>query len=161
VPDALDYDATLRALRASLIEVQGNARAFAIRARGRPSLLSTRGWAELAQIEQRLARDLADSVRLELHEEPGSLVNRARAEIRGLRLGLASEPRLLSHLMEEASSHPIQEWRPLAPQLEASLWPFFAARTEHLANAAALALNEPQPFPPLFWHPARSEFQRG
>ena len=153
------YDDVLRALRSSLVDAQANARAFALRARGRPALVSIRAWGELAAIEVRLARDLADCVRLEMREEPWTLAGRASAVLRGLRRGLVGEERLVMRLFRDTRSHPVERWRATAPQLEASLWPFFVARTHHLANAMALALNEPAPFPAVYWHPGRLEFR--
>ena len=72
---------------------------------------------------------------------------RIRAGVRGVLTALASEPRLVERLLADSARHPVEEWRRVAPQLEASLWPLFVSRTRHLANAAALALNEPQPLP--------------
>ena len=153
------YDEAVIALRGALVETAAQARAFAIRARGRPALVSTRAWAELAEIEALLARDIQDCLRLELHVDPWPMTVRIRAGLRGLATALASEPRLVERLLTEATHHPALQWRQAAPQLEASLWPLFVARTQHLANAAALALNEPQPYPALFWHAARREFR--
>ena len=157
--EEFSYDDAVAALRDSLVEAAANARGFAIRARGRPKLLSARAWAELAQIEALLARDLVDCLKLELHEEPSSPFREMVALLRGLWRALISEPALVRRLYRDASQHPVEAWRAAAPQLEASLWPFFAARTRHLANTTALALNEPQPWPALFWHPARREFR--
>jgi hypothetical protein len=157
--EEFSYDDAVAVLRHALLDAAANARAFGIRARGRPQLLSARAWAELAQIEALLARDLTDTLKLELHEEPWSPFRELRALLLGLWRALIPEPALVSRLYREASAHPVESWRAAAPQLEASLWPFFSARTRHLANATALALNEPQPHPALFWHPSRREFR--
>ncbi len=154
------YDEAVIALRGALVETTAQARAFAIRARGRPALISARSWAELAEIEALLARDIQDCLRLELHVDPWPMMVRIRAGLRGLSTALAPEPRLLERLLPDSSQHPVEQWRQAAPQLEASLWPLFVSRTQHLANAAALALNEPHPYPALFWHAARREFRR-
>lgn len=157
--EAFDYDEAVVALRGALAETAAQARAFAIRARGRPALVSARSWAELAEIEAHLARDLEDCLRLELHVDPWPMTVRIRAGLRGVLTALASEPRLVERLLTGAADHPVERWRRAAPQLEASLWPLFVSRTRHLANAAALALNEPQPYPALFWHANRREFR--
>ncbi len=155
--DDLSYNEAIAVLRGSLIEASGNARAFAIRSRGRPSLLSARTWEQLAQIEARLARDLEDTLRLELHTEAWTWLARTRAFYRGPRLGLLGEERLVRELYRSAARHPVDLWRAGAPQLEASLWRFFSARTHYLANTLALALNEPAPHPALIWNPGRRE----
>ena len=157
--EAFSYDDAVAALRHSLFEASANARAFGIRARGRPQLLSARAWAELAHVEALLARDLTDTLKLELHHEPWAPFGEMWALLRGFWRALISEPALVTRLYREACEHPVESWRTAAPQLEASLWPFFSARTRHLANATALALNEPQPHPDLFWHPSRQEFR--
>lgn len=161
VADELGYDETLRALRRSLVVATGNAQAFGIRARGRPSLLSARGWAELAEIEAVLAQHLVQALRRELRAEPLSFWGRTAAMWRGIAGAVAPERSFVARLFRSASAHPVESWRAGAPQLEADLWPFFSARTHHLANALALALNEPAPYPPLFWHPGAREFRGG
>ncbi len=155
----LSYDETVQVLQRSLVEATGNARGFAVRSRGRPKLVSARAWAELAEIEARFARDLADTVRLELRAEPWTFVTRTLAFYRGLWLGIQSEPSLVASLFRHAAEHPVDQWREGTPNLEGTLWPFFAARTHHLANTMALALDEPSPYPAIFWHPGRREFQ--
>ena len=155
----LSYDDAVAVLRGALVEVSGNVRVFAIRSRLGAGLLSGRGWAELARIETKLERDLEDTLRLELRAEPWSWWMRTQALYRGLWLGLHGEPRLVRGLFDNARTHPVEQWRQGAPQLEASLWPLFVARTHHLANILALALDEPAPFDALFWHPSRQEFR--
>ena len=157
--EGFDYDRAIQLLRRSLIETAGNAQAFAIRARGRPKLVSARNWAELAEIEARLARDLDDTIRLELRVGGFTFIGRALAFYRGIWLGLQSETWVVNKLFRDAAEHPIEQWREASPQLEASLWPFFVKRTHHLANTLALALDEPSPYPIIFWHPGRHEFQ--
>ena len=159
--EALGYEQALRALRGSLAQVAGNARAFAIRARGRPALISGHSWAELAQIEQLLAAKLEAVLRRELRAEPWSGFARLRALARGIRGGLEGERSFARRLLEEARAHPVERWRSGTPQLEETLWPFFSARTRYLANTLALALDEPTPHRPLIWHPARREFRGG
>ena len=143
-----------------LAEATGNARAFAVRARGRPRLLSARAWGELAEIEARLSALVEDVLRGDLRAEPWSLPMRYRAGFGAVVGALRGEPGLLQSLLERARSQPTSSWRRGAPQLEEGLWPFLAERTEHLANTAALALNEPAPFPPLVWHPGRGAFAK-
>ena len=157
--DDLSYNEAIAVLRGSLIEASGNARAFAIRSRGRPRLLSARTWEQLAQIEARLARDLEDTLRLELHTEAWTWLARTRAFYRGPWLGLLGEDRLVRALYHTATTHPVDLWRAGTPQLEASLWPFFSARTHYLANTLALALDEPAPHPARIWNPARQAFR--
>ena len=155
----LSWDETLACLRASLADARANARTFGARARSGPSLLSARSWDELAAIEARLARDLEDTIRLELREAPETLATRLRGLVRSARQLFQSEAALVRALYDEALHHPVEDWRAAAPQLEASLWPFFSSRTRHLVNALALALDEPQPHPPIFWHPRERSFR--
>ncbi len=159
VEEALGYDETLTVLRRSLVVATGNAQAFGIRARGRPRLLSARGWAELAEIERLLALRLTDSLRRELRVAASSGWGRTQATWRGLAGGLASEPGFVARLFHEVRAQPVERWRAGAPQLESSLWPFFCARTRYLVNTLALSLNEPAPHPALFWHPGAREFR--
>lgn len=159
--EEIDYNAAVTLVRHLLVGAAGGSRAFSIRARGRPQLLSERGWGELAAIEALLSTRLEQVLQGELRVNPWSGLARARALWCGLRDGLMGEERLLRSLLEEARSTPVEAWRRGAPQLEAPLWGFFAQRTHHLANAAALALAEPAPFPTLIWHPGRHEFQGG
>jgi hypothetical protein len=157
--EGLSYDETELLLRNSLVEVSGNARAFALRSRAGARLVSKRSWSELAQIEAQLERDLADTLRLELRSEPWSWLARTRALGRGLGLGITSEAHLIRVLFERVRAHPVERWREDAPQLEASLWPLYVARTHYLANTLALALDEPAPYPALIWNPHRREFR--
>lgn len=160
VGESLDYDATLRALRRTLGEVAGNARAFGMRAKGRPELVSSRTWAELAEIELLLGAQLQATIRQELRAEPLTPLVQLSAFWRTFREGLLTgEARLVRRQLWAASSHPVSSWRRGAPQLESSLWPFFEARTHYLANTFALALDEPAPFPPLIWHPGSRSFR--
>lgn len=160
MPEALSYDEALRALRGALVEAAGNARVFALRARRDGRLMRARDWAQLSEIEARLERDLADTLRLELHADPWPWVTLTRAIYRGLWLALLGEERLVRGLFESARRHPVEDWRAGAPQLEASLWPFFVDRTRYLANTLALALHQPAPFPALLWHPGQRQFKR-
>ena len=159
--EELSYDDALHVLRGSLAEVAGNARVFALRARRGGGLLSARDWAELAEIEARLEHDLADTLRLELNVDPWTWSGQTWALYRGVWLALHREPRLVRGIFESARQSPVEQWRAAAPQLEASLWPFFADRTRYLANTLALALHEPAPFPVLIWHPGRRAFRHG
>ncbi len=156
----LGYDATVRVLREALVEAEGNARGFAVRARGRPELLSSHTWRELAEIEDFLAQRLEAALRNELRVVPHTAFTRIRAHWRGLWGGLASEQGLVRRLLHASTHSPVEAWRAGAPQLEAVLWPFFASRTQYLANTLALALDEPAPSPALIWHPGRREFRQ-
>jgi hypothetical protein len=156
----LSYDETVRALRGALAEAAGHARAFAVRARGRPQLVSTRTWGELAEIEALLAGAVETTLRRELRVEPWTLFVRGRTGARIIVESLRGERGLVRTLFEEARTHAVREWRQGAPQLEPTLWPFFVARSDYLANTFALALDEPAPHPPLLWHPGRREFTR-
>ncbi len=158
--EELSYDDAVLVLRGSLVEAAANARVFALRARRGGRLLTARDWAQLAEIEAGLEHDLADTLRLELHAEPWTWLARTGAIYRGAWLALQREPRLVRGMFESARNHPVDRWREAAPQLEASLWPFFADRTRYLANTLALALHEPAPFPALIWHPGRRAFRR-
>lgn len=160
VSGGLAYDETVRLLRAALVEAEGNARAFTIRGRGRPELVSSRSWHELSEIETLLAQHIEKTLRGELRVEPRSALTTLRAHWRALRGGLAAERSLARRLFRENTGSRVQSWREQAPQLEHVLWPFFVARTQHLANTFALALNEPAPSPPLIWHPGRREFRQ-
>jgi hypothetical protein len=160
VTRALDYDETVRVLRASLVEAAGNAWAFGLRSRARPTLLSSRAWQELGAIEAVLVQHLEAALRRELRVEPRPLATRLRMYGRGLCAGLAGERSLVTRLLRESLRSPVQAWREAAPQLEAALWPFFVARTQYLANTLALALDEPTSFSTLVWHPGRREFHR-
>jgi hypothetical protein len=160
VGESLDYDATLRVLRRTLGKVAGNARAFGMRARGRPELISSRTWAELAEIELLLVAQLQTAIRQELRAQPLTPLVQLSALWRAFRDGLmGGEARLVRRQLHAASSHPVASWRRGAPQLEPSLWPFLEARTHYLANTFALALDEPAPFPPLIWHPGSRSFR--
>ena len=156
----LTYDETVRALRAALAEVSRHTRAFAVRSRARPRLVSARTWAELAEIEAVLAFGLEETLQRELHVAPQTLLVRARTGARLLAESLRGEEGLVRALFGRARTHPVRDWRAATPQLESTLWPFFVARTDYLANTLALALNEPAPFPLLLWHPGRHEFTR-
>ncbi len=155
----LDYDETVRVLRAALVEAEGNARGFHIRARGRPSLVASRSWRELGEIEVLLAQRIEAALRRELRVDPRTALTRIRAYWRGLWAGLASEWSLVRRLFRENTQSQVQTWRAQAPQLEPVLWPFFVARTQYLANTLALGLDEPAPCPALIWHPGRREFR--
>ena len=115
-------------------------------------------WAELGGIEALLCERLVEALRRELRAEPWGTFGQASALLRGISTGLSPERSLLDRLCRKASANPVELWRAGAPQLEATLWPFFSARTRYLANTTALALNQPSPFPPLIWHPGRREF---
>ena len=154
----LDYDTAIVLLRHELRRVACNARVFALRSRARPTLLSARSWAELAQIEAELQDLLEHTLRLELHVEPWTGWGRVQTGISSFLSSLRGERRLLESLLEEATRHPIEHWRNDAPQLEDALWPFLSGRTRYLANMLALALDEPAPFPPLLWQPRRRQF---
>ena len=164
MPDALSYDATLHLLKRALIEIHGNAIAFLRRGQRSPSraphTLSPRTWQELATIEALLSRDLEDCIRLELHEEPWNPWAHIFTVFGGLWRSFGSEEKLLRSLHASLSSLPLDQWRTGAPQLEPSLWPFFANRTPYLANTAALALNEPPPYPTLIWLPRERKFRK-
>lgn len=154
----LSYDETIRALRRALTEAGAHARAFSVRSRGRPKLISARTWGELGEIEALLVGALEEILRRELRAEPWTLPTRSRTGARALWESLRGEEALVRALFDKARRHPVHEWRRGAPQIERTLWSFFVARTEHLANTLALALNEPAPYPPLLWHPGRREF---
>jgi len=158
VAQELGYDAAVAVLRAALAESGGSARAFELRSRARPRLLTARSWHELAVIEALLAARLATALSRELRVPPWSLAARARAGATFAARALAPETRVVRRVFERARTHPVERWRAAAPQLEGMLWPFFSARTRYLANVAALALSERAPYPPLLWHPARKEF---
>jgi hypothetical protein len=158
VAEALGYDEAVAVLRRALAEAGGGARAFEIRARARPQLLSARSWHELAVIETLLAERLATALSRELRVSPWRFTTRARAGVRFVSGALVPEARAVRGVFERTRAHPVERWRAAAPQLEATLWPFFSARTRYLANVTALALSEPAPYPPLLWHPARREF---
>jgi hypothetical protein len=145
-------------LRRELRRVARNARVFALRSRARPTLLSARSWAELAEIEAELQDLLQHTLRLELHVEPWTALGRVRTGIGSFLDSLRGERRLLERLLDEAVQHPIERWRSGVPQLEDALWPFLGGRTRYLANMLALALDEPAPFPPLLWQPRRRQF---
>lgn len=155
----LGYDETLRVLRQSLVRAVSNAWVFTIRARGRPQLLSARGWLELVEIERTLGGQLERALRSDLRVEPWSALGRTRSLYRGIWDSLRGERALVVDLFGRASRDPVDAWRRGAPQLEESLWPFFTGRTHYLANTFALALDEPAPFPTVIWHPGRREFR--
>ncbi len=155
----LSYEETVRVLRGALVESEGNSRGFAVRARGRPELVSSHTWQELAEIEDLLAQHLEAALRSELRVVPHTAFTRIRAHWRGLWGGLASERALIRRLFHESTHSQVEAWRAGAPQLEAVLWPFFVSHTQYLANTLALALDEPAPSPPLIWHPGRREFR--
>ncbi len=157
VPD-LGYEEVIGLLRRELRSVTRNARVFGLRSRARPSLLSARSWAELAQIEVELKDILEHTLRLELHVEPWTAWGRTAVAIGSFVDSLAGERRLLTRLFGAAAHHPVERWRAGVPQLEDALWPFLSGRTRYLANTLALALNEPAPFSQLIWHPRRREF---
>ena len=157
--EGLGYDASVRVLREALVEAEGNARGFAVRARGRPELLSSHSWRELAEIENLLAQRLEGALQSELRVVPHTAFTRIRAHWRGLWGGLASERSLVRQLFHQTSHSQVEAWRAGAPQLESVLWPFFVSRTQYLANTLALALDEPAPSSPLIWHPGRREFR--
>ncbi len=157
--EELRYDDAITALRKALMEARTNARAFAVHARARPRLLSARTWAELAEIELLLARRLEQALSRELRVAPWTPLDRVRTWLGGLFGGLRPESRLVGELWRATLAHPVERWRTGTPQLEESLWPFFVSRTRHLANALALAQNEPAPYPQIFWHPGRRQFQ--
>jgi hypothetical protein len=115
---------------------------------------------ELAEIEAILAADLEANLRRELRVEPWTMAMRYRAGLGAIVEALRGEEGLVGALLDRARRQPTDRWRQGAPQLEESLWPFLAGRTEHLANTLALALNQPAPFAPLLWHPGRQQFSR-
>ncbi len=156
----LGYEDAVRIVRRVLADAAGNARAFSIRSRGRPRLVSARTWAELAEIEAILSAILEESLLRELRVAPWTLGMRYRTGFAAIGGALRGEDGLVRSLFGRARVQPTAEWRAGAPQLEGTVWPFLEARTEHLANALALALNEPAPFSTLIWHPGRQEFQR-
>ena len=156
----LDYDETERLLDRLLVELKANSRAFRIRASGRPQCMSGAQWAELAEIDSLVAATLHEVMRREFRSEPGGPWADLTAAVTGLTGGLVSERRLLSRLHERCAAQPVERWRAGAPQLEASLWPLFCDRTQHLANSVALALNEPAPHPAIIWQPHLRAFRR-
>jgi hypothetical protein len=158
VAEALDYDEVVALLRRALAEAGGHARAFELRARARPQLLSGRSWHELAVIEALLAERLRRALVHELRVEPWTFGVRARAGASFVLGALVPESRAVRRVFERTRAHPVERWRAGAPQLEQALWPFYSARTRYLANVTALALSEPAPYPPHLWHPARREF---
>ncbi len=158
--EPLSYDDAVRVLRRGLVESSAHARAFAVRAKGRPKLISARSWQELAQIEALLSRVLAETLRHDLRVDPFTYGVRAVSMLRRIRESLRGEERLVQGLFTETRSHPVRQWREGAPQIKGELWSFFEARTEYLANTFALALNEPSPYAPLVWNPGRQEFTR-
>ena len=155
----LGYDATLRIVRAALVTAEGNAWGFQVRSRGAPKLLSRRAWQELCEVEGFLVSALREVLRRELRVEPQTLLMRLRTGWRCLSVALVGEQNVIVRLLGEGVASPLETWRRDATQLEASLWPFFVSRTQHLANVCALALDEPAPFPPLIWHPGQRQFQ--
>ncbi len=154
----LGYEEIIALLRRELRGVARNARVFGLRSRARPSLLSGRSWAELAQIEAELQDILEHTLRLELHVEPWTAWGRTAVGVGSFVASLTSERRLLTRLFGAAAHHPVERWRIGVPQLEDALWPFLSGRTRYLANTLALALNEPAPFAQLIWHPRRRQF---
>lgn len=159
MPDALDYEAAIRVLRGSLLEAGVNLRAFDVRSRGRPRLLTARDWAELAGIEALLAARLEQALARELRVEPWTWPGRVLAFWRGVAGGLAAERAFAASRLRAATEQPVEQWRAAAPQLESTLWPFFSQRTRYLANTMALALDEPAPYPPLVWLPRDLRFK--
>ncbi len=159
MPAALDYDETVRLLRASLSEAEANAWAFQVHSRARPALVSSRTWNELAQIEAVLAHHIEEALKRELRVEPRTVLTRVRKRWRQLSRGVAREHTLVARMLRESCRSPVSTWREQTPQLEGSLWSFFVARTQYFANTFSLALNEPTPFPPLVWYPSRRTFQ--
>ncbi len=157
--EGLDYDGALRLLRELLCEAAANTWAFRLRARRSPTLLSERGWMELAEVESRLRHCLEQGIRHELRTDAWTYLLRVRTVARGLRLALVGERAVVERLRHTSACAPLEAWRRGAPQLEQRLWPLLVPRTHHLANALSLALNEPAPFPPLIWHPGRGEFR--
>ena len=154
----LEYEDAVRLLRRALVETTGNARAFRVRARGRPQLVSARSWRELSEIENLLAHELFEVLRRELRVEPWKYFMRIRAGWRGISLGIRGEASVVTQLYRESSQAPVDAWRTGAPQVE-ELWSFLCPRTHHLANTLALALGEPSPYPALFWHPGQRNFK--
>jgi hypothetical protein len=159
-PRRLGYDEVVRELRVALIACTANAQAFAARRHLARDRISARTWSELAQIEARLAKRLHSALQSELRAQPWTFAARVRATVRSLRDEWSRERPLLVRRLREAQALPVAAWRAGNPQLEARVWPFLQNRTEHLANALALALNEPAPFPPIVWHAGRQEFLR-
>ena len=157
-PRDLGYEEVVALLRRELRGVARNARVFGLRSRARPSLMSARSWAELAQIEVELQDILEHTLRLELHVEPWTGWGRTAVGVGSFIDSLADERRLLTRLFGTAAHHPVERWRAGVPQLEDALWPFLSGRTRYLANTLALALNEPAPFAQLIWHPRRRQF---
>ena len=157
-PD-LDYDETVRALRRSLAESNGNARAFSLRSRGAPVLLSGRSWEELSSIETLLAALVEQAIQRQLKIEPWTTGPWVASLARVARNGLfGGERSVVARILGETRSHPVDGWRAGAPQLETSLWPFFVDRTRYLANTMSLALDERAPYPPRVWNPRRQGF---
>jgi hypothetical protein len=159
VDDGLSYDETIKVLRAALVEVEGNTWAFQVRSRGQPKLLSSHAWRELGEIEALLVESIVEALSCELRAEPWTRFARLRARGRGLLKALAGERGVIERLCREFTHSPVEGWRRATPQLEATVWPFFVARTHYGANTFSLALDQPAPFPPLIWHPGRREFQ--
>ena len=124
-----------------------------------PELLTARSWAELASIEALLAATLEQAIQRELKTDPWTTGPWIASLARIVRNGLwGGERSLVARTFAETRSHAVESWRPQAPQLEASLWPFFVDRTRYLANNMALALDERTPYPPLVWNPRRQAF---
>ncbi len=155
----LDYAAAVRVLQNALLEVAANARGFALRAQGKPTRLSARNWHELAEIEAFLSYQLEQNLRREMKATPWSPFRQMRAMFQGYWIGFGDEEARIRRAHQLVVASPVERWRAGAPQLEASLWPFFQDRTHYLANTFSLALNEPAPFPTLIWRPDRRAFQ--
>jgi hypothetical protein len=147
-------------LRSALCAAAANARAFATRSQLPRGLLSQRSWSELADIEADLAGRLEQTLRRELRTDPWTASTRLHRWLRAQRDVWSGERPTLKRQLREATDLPVERWRAAAPQLEPALWPFFAQRTQHLANSMALGLGEPAPFPAIIWHPGRREFRR-
>jgi hypothetical protein len=158
---ALGYDEALAVLRGQLVAARANASVFGSLARaGSGGLLSPRGWAELADIEAELARQLEQNLRRELRADPFPVLSAGRAFLRQTVDRFSPERALAQRRLTETRELPLSRWRAGIPQLENGLWDFTIGRSHHLANTLALALNEPAPFPVVVWQPARRQFRR-
>jgi hypothetical protein len=157
----LGYDEALAVLRALLVAVRANTAVFASLSRsGQGGLLSPRGWAELAEIEAELARQLDLNLRRELRAEPFPPLCTLRVLLRETLDRFSPERSVILRRMAETRDLPLARWRAGSPQLENGFWDFAIGRSHHLANTLALALDEPAPFPVVVWQPARRQFRR-
>ena len=156
----LDYDEAVRVLRRRLVSSHATASAASSRAGRQDGEVSGRTWSEIAEIDALLVLQLETALTRELRATPWPGLSRARAFYAGIYRGFRGERDLALQLFEEARDEPVGAWRARAPQLEASLWPFWEDRNHFVANSLALALSEPAPFPAVIWISRERRFRR-